>query len=62
MVAAFIPFLSVISVPAILIGNAGVLIVVLESVQHLFQFQYNWISYLLTCENFKHEKYLWFAN
>lgn len=29
--------------------------------QHLFQFQHNWISYRSTCENLKHEKYLWLA-
>lgn len=61
VVAAFIPFLSGISAPAILTGSAGVLIVVLEGLQHLFQFQHNWISYRSTCENLKHEKYLWLA-
>ena len=61
VVAAFIPFLSGINSPAILTGSAGVLIVVLEELQHLFQFQHNWISYRSTCENLKHEKYLWLA-
>lgn len=61
IVAAFIPFLSGISAPAILTGGAGVLIVVLEGLQHLFQFQHNWITYRSTCENLKHEKYLWLA-
>jgi hypothetical protein len=61
IIAAFIPFLSGISAPAILTGSAGVLIVVLEGLQHLFQFQYNWIAYRSTCENLKHEKYLWLA-
>jgi hypothetical protein len=61
VIAAFIPFLSGISAPAILTGSAGVLIVVLEGLQHLFQFQHNWITYRSTCENLKHEKYLWLA-
>lgn len=61
VIAAFIPFLSGISAPAILTGGAGVLIVVLEGLQHLFQFQHNWITYRSTCENLKHEKYLWLA-
>jgi hypothetical protein len=33
-------------------------VVVFEELQHLFQFQHNWISYRSTCE---HEKYLWLA-
>ncbi|AHF97551.1 hypothetical protein DESACE_08930 [Desulfurella acetivorans A63] len=61
IIAAFIPFLSGVSAPAILTGSAGVLIVVLEGLQHLFQFQHNWITYRSTCENLKHEKYLWLA-
>ncbi len=61
VVSAFIPLLSGISAPAILTGSAGVLIVVLEGLQHLFQFQHNWITYRSTCENLKHEKYLWLA-
>lgn len=63
VIAAFIPFLSGIDAPAILTGSAGVLIVILEGLQHLFlfQFQHNWIIYRSTCENLKHEKYLWLA-
>jgi len=38
-----------------------VLIVILEGLQHLFQFQHNWIIFRSTCENLKHEKYLWLA-
>lgn len=61
VVAAFIPLLSGMSAPAILTGSAGISIVVLEGLQHLFQFQHNWITYRSTCENLKHEKYLWLA-
>lgn len=61
VVAAFIPLLSGMSASAILTGSAGVSIVVLEGLQHLFQFQLNWISYRSTCENLKHEKFLWLA-
>ena len=42
-------------------GGLGALIVVLESLQSLYQFQSNWISYRSTCERLKHEKYLWLA-
>ncbi len=63
--AAMIPFLVVqpssdlVPSPAILAGLLGVLVVVLESLQGLFQFQSNWISYRSTCEELKREKYLW---
>jgi hypothetical protein len=42
-------------------GGLGVLIVVLEGLQGLFQFHDNWTSYRSTAEALKHEKYLWFA-
>lgn len=61
IVAAFIPFLSGISAPPMITGSTGVLIVILEGLQHLFQFHHNWIIYRSTCENLKHEKYLWSA-
>src|SRR5688500_11093229 len=38
---------------------AGVTIVILEGLQHVFQFQQNWIRYRSTCEELKHEKYFW---
>ena len=44
-----------------LIGLLGVLIVVLEGLQHLNQYQQNWITYRSTCESLKHEKFLWLA-
>lgn len=55
---AAIPFLAVYAKPAVT-GAMGALIVVLEAVQHLYQFQQNWTSYRSTCEGLKHEKYLW---
>lgn len=61
MVAASIPFLAGKCTLSVLTGIAGVLIVILEGTQHLFQFQHNWIAYRSTCENLKHEKYLWAA-
>lgn len=36
-------------------------IVVIEGVQQLNQFEANWISYRFTCEALKHEKYLYLA-
>ena len=66
--AALIPLLAGLSTlipyPAIITiitGCFGALIVVLESLQGLYQFQSNWISYRSTCEGLRHEKYLWLA-
>jgi hypothetical protein len=63
--ASLIPLLAGLSTsipyPAIILGSLGVLIVVLESLQGLYQFQSNWISYRSSCEGLRHEKYLWFA-
>lgn len=42
--AALIPFFVGINIPSIVIGGLGVVIIVLQSVQSLFQFQTNWIS------------------
>ena len=39
----------------------GSLVVLLEGVQQLNQFQANWISYRSTCETLKHEKYLFLS-
>jgi hypothetical protein len=44
-----------------LIGSAGALIVVLEGLQQLQQYQQNWTTYRSTCERLKHEKYLYLA-
>lgn len=61
ILAAFIPFLAGFKVNLLVTGGAGVSIVVLEGMQQLFQFHNNWINYRSTCENLKHEKYLWLA-
>lgn len=59
--AALIPFAAGVSAPALLTGALGVLVVVLESLQSLYQLQCNWISYRSTAEGLKHEKYLYYA-
>jgi hypothetical protein len=66
--AALIPILAGLSalfphpiLITIITGSLGALIVVLESLQGLYQFQSNWISYRSTCEGLRHEKYLWLA-
>jgi hypothetical protein len=56
--AAAIPVAAGASAPAWLVGGAGALIVVLEGLQQLEQYQQNWTSYRSTCEQLKHEQFL----
>ncbi|WP_221056811.1 DUF4231 domain-containing protein [Methanoculleus chikugoensis] len=60
--AAAIPVFAAISVPASLIGGLGALIVILEGIQGMNQYQHNWITYRSTAEALKHEKYLFLGN
>lgn len=57
--AAAIPVAAGESAPAWLVGGAGALIVVLEGLQQLQQYQQNWTAYRSTCERLKHEKHLY---
>jgi len=60
--AAFIPVLAAASLPSWVLGGLGAGVVVLESVQQLFQFHSNWTHYRSTSEALKHEKYLYLAH
>ncbi len=44
-----------------LTGIMGVVVVILEGLQGLYQFQHHWIHYRATSEDLKREKYLWLA-
>jgi Protein of unknown function (DUF4231) len=59
--AAAIPVMAGNSAPAWLVGGAGALIVVLEGLQQLQQYQQNWAAYRATCERLKHERFLYMA-
>lgn len=59
--AAAIPVAAGVSAPVWLVGGAGAFIVVLEGLQQLEQYQQNWTSYRSTCEQLKHEQYLFLA-
>lgn len=61
VLAAAVPVAAGESAPAWLVGGAGALIVVLEGVQQLQQYQQNWTSYRSTSEQLKHEKFLFLA-
>lgn len=60
--ASLVPLAAglVASVPFIA-GGLGVMVVVFEGVQQLYQFHTNWVTYRGTCEALRHEKYLFLA-
>ena len=60
--AAAIPVAAAESAPAWLISGTGALILVLEGVQQLQQYQQNWTNYRSTAERLKHEKFLFLAH
>jgi hypothetical protein len=47
--------------PALVTAALGAAVVVLEAVQHLYQWQTNWVLYRSTAEALKHEKYLFLS-
>lgn len=59
--AAAIPVVAGASAPTWLVGGGGALIVVLEGLQQLQQYQQNWTTYRATCEQLKHEQFLFMA-
>ncbi|NLX40135.1 MAG: DUF4231 domain-containing protein [Methanothrix sp.] len=59
--AALIPFAAGLWNDPLITGGLGVIVVVLESMQGLYQFQQNWTNYRSTAEGLKHEKFLWLA-
>lgn len=56
LLSACIPLLAFAELP-IVTAAIGALILVVEAVQHLNQWQHNWITYRSTCEALRHEKY-----
>lgn len=59
--AAAIPVAASVSAPIWLVGGGGAFIVVLEGLQQLQQYQQNWTTYRATCEQLKHEQFLFRA-
>jgi len=59
--AAAIPVAVVVAAEDWLVAGAGALIVVLEGLQQLEQYQQNWTTYRSTCEQLKHEQFLYLA-
>jgi len=59
--AAAIPVAAAASAPLTLLGAGGALIVVLEGLQQLQQYQENWITYRSTCERLRAERFLYLS-
>jgi Protein of unknown function (DUF4231) len=62
VVAATLPVVAGVGSPVWVAGGLAAVIVVLEGVQHLFQFQEHWITYRSTAEALKHERYLYLSH
>lgn len=62
VIAAAIPVVAAAGGSAAVAGALGAVVVVLEGLQQLFQFQPNWTSYRATAEALKHEQYLYLAH
>ncbi len=60
--AAAIPLVAAFSAPIEVGAVLGTLIVVLEGLQQINQYQSNWITFRSTCEALKHEKFLYLAS
>jgi hypothetical protein len=59
---ALVPLFAGFGAPTPLTGSLGVIIVVLEGLQQLNQYQQCWVNYRSTCEALRHEKYLYLAH
>ena len=61
LLAAGVPVAVASAVPGVVTATLGALVVVLEGVQQLYQWQTNWVLYRSTGEALAHEKFLYLA-
>jgi Protein of unknown function (DUF4231) len=61
-VTAAVPVAAASDAKAWVTAALGAIVLVLEGLQQLGQYQQNWIAYRSTCESLKHEKYLYLAH
>ncbi|MFL5818476.1 MAG: DUF4231 domain-containing protein [Conexibacter sp.] len=61
VLAAAIPAAAALGAESAPLAVAGALIVVVEGLQQLQQYQQNWTAYRATCERLKHERQLYAA-
>ena len=62
VVAAGVPVVAALRAPAALTAGLASVVVVLEGVQQLYQWQTNWVLYRSTAEALKHERSLYLAH
>ena len=61
IIAAAVPVVAAARGPALLTAVLAAVVVVLEGIQQLFQWQTNWVLYRSTAEALKHEKFLFLS-
>jgi hypothetical protein len=62
VVAATVPVLAALDAPGALTAALAAVVVVIEGVLQLNQWQTNWVLYRATAEALKHEKYLYLSD
>jgi hypothetical protein len=62
VIAAAVPPLAGLEASPVVVSIVASMVVVLEGLQHLFQWNEHWIAYRSTAEALKHERYLFLAN
>jgi len=60
--AAIIPFSAGFMASPYITGGLGIAVLLLEGIQQLNQYHLHWLIYRTTCEDLRHEKYLYLAN
>lgn len=58
---AIVPIAALVKDGGIVAAGLSAVVIVLEGLQHLNQWQHNWITYRSTCEMLRHEKYSFLA-
>ena len=61
IIAAAVPVVAAARGPALLTAALAAVIIVLEAMQQLFQWQTNWVLYPSTTEALKHETFLFLS-
>ncbi len=61
LLAAAIPVVAAFGAEADIAGLLGALVVIVEALQQLFQFQQNWLRYRATAQSIESEKHLYLA-
>src|SRR3954454_4353073 len=59
--AAAVPVAAAAGAPGWVTAALGGIVLVLEGLQQLGQYQTNWVTYRATCEALRHEKYLYLS-